>query len=206
MNRYAPLYVIALLLTLGGAVSLAAQQVPELELDPAEEPDVLELLEQREDDDPPELPSSFSGVTLGMDVETVKERLLEAPDFSYRGDPDVTLTPDREQQLIEVEGIDFVDRAFFQFEDKELYIMIVHLNREQLDYFTMYTNLSSKYGEPAVFHPSHVVWESDDLRLSLERPLTVKYISRPVFERLVENGRMERSRRDLSREQFLEQF
>lgn len=166
----------------------------------------LSAQQPEEDDASATLPSSFSGVELGMEVETVKERLLEAPDFAYRGDPDVTLTPGRQQQLIEVKGLTFVERAFFQFQDEELYIMILHLNRKRLDYFTMYTDFTEKYGEPTVFHPSQAVWESEELRLSLERPLTVKYVSRPVFERLVEDGKMERSQRDVSREEFLEQF
>ena len=42
--------------------------------------------------------------------------------------------------------------------------------------------------------------------MSLEKPLTVKYVSRPVFDSLVASGEMERSQRDLSREDFLEQF
>ena len=152
------------------------------------------------------LPTGFSSVELGMGVDAVKERLREDPNFIYRGDPDVTLTPDREQQLIEVEGTLFVDRAFFQFEEEELYIVILQLNRSRLDYFTMYTELEGKYGEPAVFDPSQVVWESEDVRMSLEKPLTVKYVSRPVFESLLAAGEMERSQRDLSREDFLEQF
>lgn len=152
------------------------------------------------------LPTAFSSIELGLGVDTVKDRLRADPNFEYRGDPDVTLTPDREQQLIEVEGTFFVERAFFQFEDKELYIIILQLNRSRLDYFTMYTELEGKYGEPAVFHPSLVVWESDEVRMSLEKPLTVKYVWRPVFESLVASGEMERSQRDLSREDFLEQF
>jgi hypothetical protein len=155
---------------------------------------------------PAALPAGFSSVELGMPVDTVKDRLRADPNFFYRGDPDVTLTPDREQQLIEVEGTFFVERAFFQFQDEELYIIILQLNRSRLDYFTMYTELEGKYGEPVFFEPSQVVWESEDVRMSLEKPLTVKYVSRPVFDSLVASGEMERSQRDLSREDFLEQF
>lgn len=155
---------------------------------------------------PPELPTAFGTIELGMGVDAVKERLGEDPNFIYRGDPDVTLTPARQQELIEVEGTLFVERAFFQFEDEELYIIILQLNRRRLDYFTMYTDLEGKYGEPAVFEPSQVVWESDAVRMSLEKPLTVKYVARAVFEELVAAGEMERSQRDISREEFLEQF
>jgi hypothetical protein len=153
-----------------------------------------------------ELPSGFSTVSLGMEVDTVKERLQEDPYFFYRGDPDVTLTPDRNQQLIEVEGLVYVARGFFQFEEEQLYIIILQLNPERMDYYTMYTELSGKYGEPAVFTPSQVVWESEAVRLSLERPVTVKYVDRQVFDRLVEEGDLERSQRQISRERFLEQF
>lgn len=152
------------------------------------------------------LPAGFGNVELGMDIDTVKERLQEDRNFRYRGDPDVTLTPARDQQVIEVEGLLFVDRAFLQFHDGELYILILHLNRDRLDYYTLYTDFDAKFGEPTVFHPRQVVWESEEVRLSLERPLTVKYVLRPVFESIVAAGEMERSERDRSREEFLEQF
>lgn len=141
-----------------------------------------------------------------MDVEAVKEALREDSNFTYRGDPDVTLTPSRQQELIEVEGVLFVERGFFQFEEKRLYTMILQLNRNRLDYYTIYTRLSENYGEPDLFSPSRAVWESEAVRLSVEKPLTVKYVDRETFEGLVEAGEMERSQRELSREEFLEQF
>jgi hypothetical protein len=156
--------------------------------------------------DQPRLPGAFSNVALGMGVDTVKEQLQTDPHFAYRGDPDVTLTPDRQQQLIEAEGMLFVERGFFQFQDQELYIIILQLNRGRLDYYTMYTDLAGKYGEPDVFSPSQAVWENEEVRLSLEKPLTVKYVDLAVFESLVEAGEMERSQREVSREDFLELF
>jgi hypothetical protein len=66
--------------------------------------------------------------------------------------------------------------------------------------------LSENYGEPDLFSPSRAVWESEAVRLSVEKPLTVKYVDRETFEGLVEAGEMERSQRELSREEFLEQF
>lgn len=202
--------VLFAVLILAPAAQIPAQDGPGAPQDGAEVPDDApeEAADgQREAPEPAtELPSAFSGIELGMTVDTVKDRLREDPNFFYRGDPDVTLTPARQQQLIEVDGTLYVDRGFFQFEEEELYIIILQLNRERLDYFTLYTRLSGRYGEPVVFEPDQVVWESDSVRMTLEKPLTVKYVLRPVFDGLVAEGEMERSQREISREEFLEQF
>ena len=42
--------------------------------------------------------------------------------------------------------------------------------------------------------------------LSIERPLTVKYVDRSVFEEKQERGRAEEDLRELSRQRFLENF
>ena len=65
------------------------------------------------------VPVGFRGFELGMEVETVKEKLTEDPYLNYRGEPDVSFQPDSQNFQIECEGFSFVDRAFFQFFDKK---------------------------------------------------------------------------------------
>jgi hypothetical protein len=205
MRVLAVILVFAMLVAAGPAAQ-AQNQPTEDDAGPAEAD--IESSPEAAEEEPEErgLPAAFSNVSLGMGVDTVKEQLQNDPHFAYRGDPDVTLTPDRQQQLIEAEGLLFVERGFFQFQEEELYIIILQLNRGRLDYYTMYTDLTEKYGEPDVFSPSQAVWENEEVRLSLEKPLTVKYVDLPVFESLVEAGEMERSQREISREDFLELF
>jgi hypothetical protein len=151
-------------------------------------------------------PQGFRSVTLGMELDEVKRLLQEDPLYAYRGDPDVSMLPQPQQTLIECAGTSYIRRAFFQFHEHRLYILILALDPEKLDYFTMYSTLTDRYGAPGRLDPSGAVWEFETLRLSLERPLSVKYIDTEVFERLQEEGKAGQDLRELAKERFLEQF
>ncbi len=151
-------------------------------------------------------PTGFRGIELGMELSAVKQRLGADALFRYRGDPDVSLLPQSSQALIECEGTSFIRRAYFQFEKDRLFIMILVLDSERLDHFSLFSALSKKYGQPAALDPSQSVWLFDAVRLSLERPLTVKYVERKTFDELVKKGGAQEDFEQLSREKFIEQF
>lgn len=152
------------------------------------------------------LPGGFRQIMLGMELEQVKQALGTDPLFRYRGDPDVSFLPQSSQSLIECGGTTWIRRAYFQFADSRLYIMILVLDPQMLDHYSLFSALSSKYGEPASLSPQETVWESDAVRFSLERPLTVKYIDRKTFAALQEKGGGPQDLEALSREKFIEQF
>ncbi len=54
--------------------------------------------------------------------------------------------------------------------------------------------------------PTEAVWEFSGVRMALERPLSVKYVDRQVFDALRELGQAGQSLQDISKQQFLEQF
>jgi hypothetical protein len=150
--------------------------------------------------------NGFASIRLGLSFDAVEQRLTESGAFRYRGEPDVSMVPMQNRRVIEAQGGTFVERGFFQFSDSQLYIIILNLDRSELDHYTLYTTLTEKYGEPASLSPEEIVWEDDAVRLSLERPLTVKYVAKEVFEGLMAEGQVEESARTLSREQFIQQF
>ena len=151
-------------------------------------------------------PVGFRGLELGMDVEVIKEKLTEDLYFNYRGEPDVSFLPHSQDFVIECEGFSFIKRAFFQFFEKKLYIMTVVLDTSRLDHYTLFTRLVDKYGEFTSLSPSKVVWEYESVLLSLERPLSVRYIDTRVFEGIKEAGQEVEDLRSVSRERFLEDF
>jgi hypothetical protein len=155
---------------------------------------------------PAAAPRGFRGIELGMELDQVKEMLARDAMFAYRGDPDVSLLPTPQQTLIEVTGSSFVRRAFFQFHERKLYVLILVLDAQRLDYFTMYSTLTGKYGDCARLDPSEAVWEFPGLRLALERPLSVKYLDLQVFDALREQGQAGQTLQDVSKQKFLEQF
>jgi hypothetical protein len=151
-------------------------------------------------------PSGFRGISLGMRPEAVKAALRADPLFRYRGDPDVSLVPQEAgQSLIECEGAMFVRRAYFQFEKERLFIIILVLDPQAVDHYSVYTTLTRKYGEPSSLSPQESVWLFDAVRLSLERPLAVKYVERAIFAS-VQKGAAPTDLEQISRDRFLEQF
>jgi hypothetical protein len=151
-------------------------------------------------------PMSFRSLALGMGLDQVKAALKADPLFRYRGDPDVSFLPQTSQYLIECEGASFLRRAYFQFADSRLFIMILVLDAQRLDHYSLFTALSAKYGQPSSLSPSESVWQSDPVRFSLERPLTVKYIDNKTFSAILAKGGAQKDLEQLSREKFLEQF
>ena len=151
-------------------------------------------------------PVSFRALALGMSVDAIKTALKADLLFRYRGDPDVSFLPQTNQYLIECEGTSFIRRAYFQFADGRLFIMILVLDDQRLDYYSMFSTLSSKYGPPTSLSPQEAVWQSEPVRFSLERPLTVKYVDNKTFAAILAHGGAQKDLEQLSREKFLEQF
>jgi hypothetical protein len=149
------------------------------------------------------LPRKFRKFSLGMDIEKLKEELKKDGLFSFRGDRDVSFLPLREETLVETTGLSFVRRAFFQLKEGAVFIMAFSLDPRLVDHYSVFTSFVKKYGEPRFLDPGQAVWEDDGARISIERPLTVKYIDKEVFQGLVEEGRTRESGELFLREEFL---
>ncbi len=152
------------------------------------------------------IPMSFRKLSLGMGLDEVKAALKEDTLFRYRGDPDVSFLPQTSQYLIECEGTTYLRRAYFQFADSRLFIMILVLDSQKLDHYSLFSTLTAKYGQPTSLSPEESVWQSEPVRFSLERPLTVKYIDNRTFAAILAKGGAQKDLDQISREKFLEQF
>lgn len=151
-------------------------------------------------------PAGFRNIKLGMTVDQVKSILLEDPYFDYRGEPDVSFTPETTQVLIECEGYSYIKRAFFQFYEERLYILILILNEDKVDHYSLFTTLTDKYGNFTSLDPLKILWKFENINLYLEKPLSVKYVDMDVFNKITDLGKADENDRDVSRQQFLEQF
>lgn len=153
-----------------------------------------------------ELQRGFSSLTLGMSLDEAKSVLADDPYFAYRGDPDVSFLPERDLPVIAVDGRTFVARGLLQFTDDALTILTLELDRGRLDYFSVYESLVSQYGEPIELDPRSARWEDGATRITLERPLVVKYLDVASFEARVDSGRMEESLDAVARDRFLDEL
>jgi hypothetical protein len=152
------------------------------------------------------LPRVFRGLALGMSLEDLKAALLTDSLFNFRGNRDVSFLPARDQSLVETTGSSFIKRAFFQLRDGSLFIMAFSLNTAVMDHYTLFTQLSEKYGPPGFLDPSAAVWENEDTRIALERPLTVKYIDKRVFDDIIAESGLGESEQVRRREEFINEF
>jgi hypothetical protein len=141
-----------------------------------------------------------------MSLEELQTALGEDGLFNFRGDRDVSFLPDPQQYLVETTGLSFIKRAFFQLYDGELFIMAFSMNTGLIDYYSVFTALREKYGEPKDLSPRQSVWEDGGLRLTLERPLTVKYIDLEVFNGIAGASSVEKTHELLRRQEFIDGF
>jgi len=155
---------------------------------------------------PEEIPRQFRELFLGQTLGELQAALTEDALFRFRGERDVSFLPVRNESLVETTGLSFVSRAYFQLSGGAVYIMSFTLDSRLMDHYSVFTSFVKRYGEPASLSPLESVWENGDTRVSIERPLTVKYIDKTVFNRLVEEANTIERREALAREAFLADF
>jgi len=152
------------------------------------------------------LPRQFRELALGMGMDDLKTNLLRDSYFNFRGDRDVSFLPEREQSLVETTGNSFVRRAFFQLRDGQVFIMSFSLNIELIDHYSIFTQFTEKYGQPVYLDPRTAIWETEETRIAIERPLTVKYIDKIVFNDILNESSLIESSQVKRRQDFLDEF
>lgn len=157
------------------------------------------------------LPDGYGGIKLGMSIEEVKEALLKNPQFGYRGDRDVSFLPGENRVLIQTEGSlrfpnSYLADCYFQFHNEKLYIITININREKMDYYSIFNQLCSKYGNPIKLSPQKAEWNNDNVMMDLEKPLSIKYTDKKVFDSLINDSKVKESEEEMDREKFLESF
>ncbi len=158
-----------------------------------------------------DLPRGYKDISLGMSLEETKDSLVKDPDFGYHGDRDVSLIPNSSKVLIETDaekglGSNFLKRCWFQFFNDELFIITININPQKIDYYSIFTTLCKKYGEPSSFSPQAATWKDDEITMSLEKPLTLKYIDNNIFDQTQNYSNIQASPTELTQEMFLDQL
>ncbi len=149
-------------------------------------------------------PKEYRGVQLGMQIDDVKQKLKEDSLYGYRGERDVSLLPTENRVLIESAGNSFLSRSWFQFYNEKLYTMTFKLDEDRVDFYSLFSSLQEKYGEPTSLDPEKIVWKDDTVTLSLERPLVLKYIDTKVFDEIKKSSSVKKTTEEVTRKGFLE--
>ncbi|MDE6706052.1 MAG: hypothetical protein K2J81_09155 [Treponemataceae bacterium] len=165
------------------------------------------------------LPAGIGGIALGMSLDEVKAALKKNHEFGYRGDRDVSFSPSDGQTLIETDGrwpngwlktdtsIDppsYFERCWFQFVDGKLYIITVNLNQKKIDYYSIFKTLCEKYGKPDQLSPRKSQWSDENVLMSVERPLSLKYIDAKTFNERQEAANVQKTIGEQNRDAFLD--
>lgn len=158
-----------------------------------------------------DLPSGYRNITLGMSLEDTKKALIKDSIFGYHGDRDVSLVPGTNKVLIETDseyghGSNFLRHCYFQFYDDKLFIITINVNPDRMDYYSIFTKLSEKYGNPTSLNPESASWKNDDVTMSLERPLTLKYIDNKIFKETQNYSNVQPSPTEITRDMFLNEL
>ena len=153
------------------------------------------------------LPEGYGSIKLGMGVDEVKAELKKNADFMYRGDRDVSLSPQTKQVLIETDATknsdSFFTRCWFQFADDRLFSITLNLNENRLSHVKVFETLSKKYGNPTTIDPKRSAWENDSVVMSLERPLTLKYMDNKKFRQMLEESGVQKTFEEKQTDEFL---
>lgn len=165
-----------------------------------------ETVEENVTENISEIPRGYRSIMLGMDFSEVKDLLLRDSRFDFRGDPDVSIQKNGDQSLISSSGRAFIEQGFFQFNEQSLYLIILHMDSERMDFFSVQKTLTEKYGTPDELSPEGLFWKNEKVQLSLEYPLTVKYLDLDVFNSFIKEEIRLKSFQEISRTEFLEDF
>ncbi len=150
-----------------------------------------------------ELPNGFRNIIVGLSMDEVKAELTGEGYFDYRGDPDVSMLLTDDRSIIETKGSVYIDSGYFQFYNDTLYTITLLLDTNKIDYHTIFTTFTNKYGKYNTLSPSIVTWENDTIRITLEKPLTIKYVGLDIYNSIIESDTTEKAIQEQLKEDFI---
>lgn len=80
------------------------------------------------------------------------------------------------------------------------------MNKSRIDYYSVFTTLKDKYGEPDTITPQAATWKNNEITMSLEKPLTLKYIDNEVFKSLQTSSNIAPAYTEQTQRNFLDKL
>lgn len=191
------------------------EENPDLPIPPSDNPNEnqndnpSENQEKPTEETPPiqPLPEGYPNYPFGSSFDEISTLLKEDTSFQYAPE-DVSFLRTPVRRIISTKGSLFFTRGEFLFnESDQLYTVVLNFNREQIDFFTLFNQLRTKYGEPESYTPKKgAIWRNETLTLSLEYPLTLKYLANGLINDISAREREQETLLRQRRQEFLEQF
>lgn len=152
------------------------------------------------------LPTGFRKFHFGLSRRQTEDFLKDNSFFRQFRPPELTFLNNPRRDLLTIYGKGFVKKGNFLFYKDRLFSIEILLNSDRMDYFRLFDTLFRKYGKPQTMNPKTAVWKSKETRLSLEFPLTLKYIDRKVFQEITRNDDQKKTATEESRKAFLKEL
>ena len=148
-------------------------------------------------------PLGFLSIKLNMNKENVIVRLSKESIFDTSDQEKLSFRNEPDKEILKIRGINFIKMAYFHFYNDILFQITLDLDMNKISYYDVLIKLQNKYGKPIKFTPETANWENNTIKLSLQRPVILKYISINISKELLEESKESSNFYKISREKFL---
>lgn len=148
----------------------------------------------------------FDSIRLGMVYDDALSALETSSYIHFRGPRDVSLRPLGDDPIISAPGQAFLQEVVLQFSEGVLFSISLVVDPQEFDYGTFYRIFNQRYGNPHDLNPRRAVWQDEQTRISIEKPLTVQFLDLGAFRRMQEDSMIQDSAERFSKTLFLDEF
>ncbi len=139
------------------------------------------------------LSNGYKEIRLGMTLEEVRQIINSMPEFNPIREEILQIRIEPDKQILTTEGYSFVSKAYFHFDNDRLYQILLKFNQNKIGYFNLLSTFRSRFGEPAFINPSKSYWQNERVRITIEKPATIKYLDRQIWNSIIGSGNQEDS-------------
>lgn len=131
------------------------------------------------------LQNGYKSYILGMGQDEIEEELSNSSEFNIIREEILSVRMEPDTDIISTEGYGFVTRAYFHFNNEKLFQIYLIIDEQKVGYYPILKTYINKYGNPSSFSPDRAVWENNEVMVILEKPCTLKYVDKKVWDSLL---------------------
>ena len=123
----------------------------------------------------------YMGIHIGMSRDQVLQTAESNDLMTVPKNRDVDFFPVEEREIITLSIKPEVPFIYLQFVDDVLYAITVIFDERHMDFYTLSSEVTRRYGEYTTLTPTWRQWQLDTVTVKVEKPAVVKYIALNEF-------------------------
>jgi len=151
-----------------------------------------------------ELSYGFKEFKLNQTQNEVKELIKKSFDFANRRDEALSIRLEPDTDIITAEGLGFIKIGYFHFNKDKLFQIFLKLDEKRVGYYLILKRFTEKYGNPTSLEPKSAFWENEEVKIVIEKPCSLKYIYKPIWNEITSSDQTSDSVFFKIREKFIE--